>query len=59
MAWGVFFKSPSGVGVGLAVLATIFLTATAKVEELENSRYFGAAYGKYMTRTKMFIPFVF
>jgi len=41
------------------VSATAFLLATAKAEEVENVRYFGAAYQTYMQRTKMFIPFVF
>jgi protein-S-isoprenylcysteine O-methyltransferase Ste14 len=39
--------------------ATLFLLATAKVEESENVRYFGTAYAEYMKRTKMFIPFLF
>jgi protein-S-isoprenylcysteine O-methyltransferase Ste14 len=59
LAWGVFFKSPSWIGAALAVPATIFLTATAKVEETENIRYFGPGYKEYMKRTKMFIPFLF
>ncbi len=59
LAWGVFFKHPSWIGGGVALGATAFLLATAKVEEVENVRYFGAAYRAYMQRTKMFIPFVF
>jgi protein-S-isoprenylcysteine O-methyltransferase Ste14 len=59
LAWGVFFKRPTWVAGGVAVGATGFLLATAKVEEAENVRYFGAAYQAYMERTKMFIPFVF
>jgi len=59
LAWGVFFKRPSWLGGALAFGATGFLVATAKVEEAENVRYFGAAYGDYMRRTRMFIPFVF
>lgn len=59
LAWGVFFKHPSWVGGGVVLGATALLLATAKVEELENLRYFGAAYQAYMQRTKMFIPFVF
>ncbi len=59
LAWGVFFKSSSWIGGGLAVTATACLTATAKVEETENAAYFGAAYADYVKRTKMFIPFVF
>lgn len=59
LAWGVFFKSPSWIGGGLALVATLCLTATAKVEEAENTRYFGAVYKEYKKKTKMFIPFVF
>jgi len=59
LAWGVFFKQPSWVGVSLAVIATFFLTMTAKIEEAENIRFFGAAYQSYMKQTKMFIPFLF
>ena len=57
--WGVFLKDPSWVGVFLAVLATFFLTMTAKMEEAENIRYFGNAYRSYMKRTRMFIPFLY
>ena len=59
LAWGVFLKSPSWLGGGLAIAATAFLTAAAKVEEDENTHYFGAAYREYMKQTKMFIPFLF
>ena len=59
LAWGVFFKHPSWVASGVVLGATAFLLATAKVEEVENVRYFGAAYRTYMRHTKMFIPFVF
>lgn len=59
LGWGVYFKSPSRTGGALALIATIFLVLTARVEEDENVRYFGEAYQTYMTRTKMFIPFVF
>ena len=58
-AWGVFFKQPSWVGVSLAMITTFFLTMTAKREEAENIRFFGAAYQSYMKQTKMFIPFFF
>ncbi len=59
LAWGVFFKQPSLVGVCLAVITTLFLTITAKTEEAENISFFGAAYQDYMKRTKMFVPFLF
>jgi protein-S-isoprenylcysteine O-methyltransferase Ste14 len=59
LAWGVFFKNPSLAGVCLALAATAFLLATAKVEEEENIRYFGPAYQAYMRETKIFVPFLF
>lgn len=59
LAWGIFFKSPSWSGALLAFAATGFLTATAKIEEAENRKYFGEAYGEYTKQTKMFVPFVF
>ena len=59
LTWGMFLKSPSWIGSGLAVVTSLFLTATAKIEEAENTRFFGAVYREYMKQTKMFIPFVF
>jgi len=59
VAWGVFFKHPSWLGFSLAVIATFLWTTTAKIEEAENIRFFGAAYQSYMKQTKMFIPFLF
>ena len=59
LAWGVFFKNLSWPGGVLVLAATIFLTATAKVEEAENLRFFGVAYRDYMKQTKMFVPFLF
>jgi protein-S-isoprenylcysteine O-methyltransferase Ste14 len=58
-AWGVFFKDPSWPGGILVLATTIFLTATAKVEEAENIRFFGTAYQEYIEQTKMFVPFLF
>jgi len=59
LTWGVFFKSPSWLAALLAAAATLFLVATARVEEAENTRFFGPAYQTYKQRTKMFIPFLF
>ncbi len=59
VAWGAFFKNASSVSVCLVLIATFFLTITAKIEETENMRFFGAAYQGYMKQTKMFIPFLF
>ena len=59
LAWGVFFKVPAWIGVLLASAATLFLVATARVEESENLRFFGPAYKAYRKQTKMFIPYLF
>jgi protein-S-isoprenylcysteine O-methyltransferase Ste14 len=59
LGWGIFFKSPSWLNAGLVLCCTVFLIATAHVEESENIDYFGTEYIRYMQRTKMLIPFVF
>ncbi|MDH3890847.1 MAG: isoprenylcysteine carboxylmethyltransferase family protein [candidate division Zixibacteria bacterium] len=59
LTWGIFFKQPSLPGIVLAMVASYFLVMTARMEEAENIRFFGAAYQDYMKRTRMFIPFLF
>jgi len=59
LAWGAYFKQLSWIGVILGLVATIFLTLTAKMEETENINFFGETYEVYMNKTKMFVPFVF
>jgi protein-S-isoprenylcysteine O-methyltransferase Ste14 len=59
LTWGVFFKNLSWLSGLLALAATLFLVATAKAEEAEDVRFFGASYRTYMKQTKMFIPFLF
>jgi protein-S-isoprenylcysteine O-methyltransferase Ste14 len=59
LGWGLFFKDPSSAGFGLALGASAFLLATARIEEAENLRYFGNAYREYMAETRMFVPFLF
>ena len=59
LAWGVFFKAPSLIGGILSLGASAFLVATARVEESEDLKKFGADYAAYMKTTKMFVPFVF
>ena len=58
-AWGIFFKYPSWIGISLVVITTFFAIVTAKMEEAENIRYFGAAYKSYMKKTRMLVPFLF
>ena len=58
LSWGFFFKQPSIAGSMLALVASIFMIATARAEERENINYFGDVYREYMKRSKMFLPFV-
>lgn len=59
LGWGMFFKSPSLLDGGLALLCSIFLGFTARIEEDENRAYFGDEYTEYRKHSKMFIPFIF
>lgn len=59
LAWGIFFKSPSILDGCLAVVTTAFLYATARSDEAECKIKFGEEYTAYMTKTCMFIPFIF
>ncbi|MFC1996756.1 methyltransferase family protein [Chloroflexota bacterium] len=58
LAWGIFFKRISLVGVVLAISVTTLLIITVQKEEIENIAFFGEKYQDYMQRTKMFIPFI-
>ncbi len=58
LAWGVFFKDISPLSSMLVLAATLFLVVAAKIEEVENIRFFGPPYLSYMENTKMFIPFL-
>jgi protein-S-isoprenylcysteine O-methyltransferase Ste14 len=57
--WGVMLKNISVASASLALVSVIFFTITAKLEEIENMRFFGGDYRRYMERTKMFIPYLF
>ena len=59
LAWGIFFKAPALSGGLLTLVATTFLIATARADEQECIRFFGADYQEYMKRTKRFVPFLF
>jgi protein-S-isoprenylcysteine O-methyltransferase Ste14 len=59
LTWGIFFKTSDWLGLGLALIATAFLVATAKADEKECIRFFGSDYAVYMQHTKRFIPFLF
>jgi len=55
---GIAFKSLDWISGLLSMLVIVFLFATAKADEAECIRFFGSDYQTYMTRTRMFIPFI-
>jgi len=59
LTWGTLLKHITISGSLIALVASLFLIAAVKKEERENIQYFGKAYGKYMGKTKMFIPYLF
>lgn len=59
LALGAMFKYINIMVVLLAVLISIFVFLTAKVEEKENIKFFGSNYEDYMKKTKMYIPYIF
>lgn len=59
LAWGIALKNITWLTGILALIATGFLTATARADEVESINYFGPSYEKYMQKTKRFIPFIF
>ena len=59
LGWGIYLKDLSSFfGLFLSIANTVFLYATAKMEEIENLQKFSASYADYMKNTKMFIPFL-
>jgi protein-S-isoprenylcysteine O-methyltransferase Ste14 len=57
LTWGTLLKSVSTTTLALAVMATLALVATARVEEREDVVRFGDEYREYMKRTRRFVPF--
>lgn len=55
---GAFLKRPTWFGFSVFIVLAIFVYATARVEEMENSKKFGAAYKEYTENTKMFLPYL-
>lgn len=58
LTWGIFLKNTTIQLLVISLLSTVFLYLTAIFDEKECIRYFGAKYGEYMKRSKMFIPFL-
>ncbi len=59
LSWGAFFKHPTWITLALSIVASIALSVTARIEEAENLKYWGAEYQRYMDQTKMFIPLLY
>ena len=58
LTWGIVFKQATSLSIGIGIVTSIALLATARIEEDENRAYFGSQYTDYITRTKMFVPFL-
>jgi protein-S-isoprenylcysteine O-methyltransferase Ste14 len=59
LTWGIFFKAPSWAGSALTMIATLFLIATARADEMECTQFFGPSYREYIQKTKRFVPYLF
>ena len=57
--WGIYFKNMQPYLTIVAILVSIFLYVTARIEEKENITFFGGHYNDYIKRSKMFVPFLF
>lgn len=56
--WGAFLKDITLLTVSLAILSSIFLYLTSRMDEIECINFFGEEYRDYMKRTSMFVPFL-
>lgn len=57
--WGIALKQITPLTLVLATIVSLFLYASAKVEERENIDHFGDEYVVYLKKVKKFIPFIF
>lgn len=58
LAWGIFLKNITITGAALAILSSILIYITARIEEIENIRFFGNPYTAFKKHNKMFIPYI-
>jgi protein-S-isoprenylcysteine O-methyltransferase Ste14 len=58
LSWGIFLKHITLSMLIFVLLSTVFLFATALMEEKENVAFFGEKYKEYMKRTKIFVPYI-
>jgi protein-S-isoprenylcysteine O-methyltransferase Ste14 len=59
LTWGIYFKHATSGTLVVSLISTLFLYITSRYDEKECIAYFGDKYRDYMTRSKMFVPFVF
>lgn len=59
LSLGTFLKSPSLFTAMLFIGASISINTAGMAEEAVNLQKFGNSYRVYMTKTKMFVPFLF
>lgn len=59
LTWGIWLKNPTFILLIVALLSTILLYITARLDEKECILFFGDKYVQYMQKTKRFIPFLF
>jgi len=55
---GIVLKNPGNVQIILGCINLVAVFITSRIEENEMIAKFGDEYRQYMTRTKMFIPFI-
>lgn len=58
LAWGIFIKQITPLGIAAVSACTLLLIIAAKIEEHENCEFFGDQYRDYQKTSKMFIPFL-
>jgi protein-S-isoprenylcysteine O-methyltransferase Ste14 len=58
LTWGACLKNPWWNTILLSVISTLFIYASAKVEESENIDKFGKSYVEYRERTYFFLPYL-
>jgi protein-S-isoprenylcysteine O-methyltransferase Ste14 len=59
LTWGICFKNPTPLLVIISLVSSVLFYLTSRYDEKECIAYFGDEYREYMTRSKMFVPFIF
>ena len=59
LSWGILLKNINPLLLVITLFCTLMFYITSRYDEKECIAYFGDKYRDYMSRTRMFIPFVF